>query len=117
METLGRADEDDPERVPADALAEGSAGTGSETYGGFLLRRRSRAAPGLRSTAKQVASVAGRCPHPHHANFRINFENKPPVRLAQRRCDFDGGAGPGKYESEEAVGLRQGRQQLSRLGR
>ena len=47
LEALGRADEDDPQRVPPDAVAEGGAGSGCQTHGGVLLRRRSGASPGM----------------------------------------------------------------------
>ena len=39
LEALGRADEDDPQRVSADALAEGGSGAREEAHGRLLLRR------------------------------------------------------------------------------
>src|SRR5687768_6385398 len=52
LEALGRADEDDPQRVSADALAEGSAAARDQAHGGFLLRRRRRAPARIRPPAE-----------------------------------------------------------------
>src|ERR1700730_18645481 len=54
MEALGRADEDDSQRVPADAVAEGSARPRREAYGGFLLWRRRGAPARLRPATGEV---------------------------------------------------------------
>src|SRR5437870_6621321 len=57
LEDVGRADEDDPQRVSPDAVAERGAGARAETHGGFLLRRGSGAASGLRpATDEAIAS-------------------------------------------------------------
>src|SRR4051812_17436413 len=56
VEAVGRADEDDPQRVPADALAEGSAGVDRQAHGGFLLRGERRPPPRFRAAADQVIS-------------------------------------------------------------
>src|SRR4029079_9340147 len=44
MENVGRPDEDDPERIPPDALAEGGAGADGQADGRFLLQPEPRAA-------------------------------------------------------------------------
>src|SRR5262249_37845788 len=62
VEALGGSDEDDPQRVPTDAVAEGSAGTGRPTYGRFLLRRGRRVTTRIRSSAGEVARAAS-CPN------------------------------------------------------
>ena len=58
LEALGRAHEDDPQRVPPDAVAEGSAGTRRQAHGRLLLRRRRRAAARIRAAADQVSRPA-----------------------------------------------------------
>src|SRR5687767_11665852 len=54
LEAVGRPDEDDPERIPPDALAERSAGADREADGGLLLRRKRGVAARLRAAADQV---------------------------------------------------------------
>src|ERR1700686_5089238 len=54
MEALGRADEDDSQRVPAHAVAEGRARPRREAYGGFLLWRKRGASARLRSPTGEV---------------------------------------------------------------
>src|SRR4029077_5914121 len=51
LEALGRAHEDDPQRVSADAVAERGPAAGREAHGGLLLRRRRRAPSRIRSRA------------------------------------------------------------------
>jgi len=51
MEALGRTPENDLERIPPDAVAEGSAGTDRKAHGRLLLRSQCRATTGLRPTA------------------------------------------------------------------
>src|SRR5262245_55434639 len=58
LENVGRTDEDDPQRVPADALAETGPGAGAEAHGGLLLRRGRRPPARLRPPAGQ--RLAGR---------------------------------------------------------
>src|SRR5207237_1659994 len=60
VEIVGRPDEDDPERVPPDALAEGSAGIDREAHGRLLLRGGRRTAAGVRSATIEIASRATR---------------------------------------------------------
>src|SRR5207248_10209172 len=66
LEALGRAHEDDPERVPPDALAEGSAGPRSQAHGRLFLRRRCGAASRIRPPAGQISihpvTASGRNP-------------------------------------------------------
>src|SRR3954469_2490545 len=57
VEDVGRTPEDDPQRVPLDALAEGSTGADCAADAGLLLRRERRAAAGVRSAAGQVAAT------------------------------------------------------------
>jgi hypothetical protein len=54
VEALGRAHEDDFERVSSDALAEGSAGSHCQTDGRFFLRRGSGSPSRLRPATGQV---------------------------------------------------------------
>src|SRR3954464_5492311 len=54
VEVVGRAHEDDPQRVPPDALAEGGAATRRQAHGGVLLRRRGRTAAWLRAAAREA---------------------------------------------------------------
>src|SRR5690606_32323008 len=61
LEALGRASEDDPERISSDAVAEGGAGADSQAPGGVLLRRRRGTAARLRPAA--VEGVRIRPPH------------------------------------------------------
>src|SRR4029450_3512137 len=58
LAALGRADEDDSERVPSHAVAEGSAGARQEAHGGFLLRRRSGAPTRIRPAAGEIRRLA-----------------------------------------------------------
>src|SRR5688572_24476555 len=51
LEAVGRTPEDDPQRVPPDALAEGSTGTGRPSARGLLLRGERRAAARVRAPA------------------------------------------------------------------
>src|ERR1035437_2187080 len=69
LEALGRPDADAPERVPPDALAEGSPGHGGARDGGVLLRRRggaparlhaARGTPALRPQARRLAAMPSR---------------------------------------------------------
>src|SRR5262245_45385261 len=63
LETLGRTDEDDPQRVPPDAVAEAGTGARAEAHGGLLLRRRRRAPAGVRAAAGQgIRRAAGITP-------------------------------------------------------
>src|SRR5258705_3290179 len=57
VEDVGRADEDDSQRISPDAVAEGGAGADREAHGGFLLRRGRGAAPRLRSAADEIIPV------------------------------------------------------------
>src|SRR4030095_253128 len=54
LEAVGRPAENDSERIPPDAVAEGSAGTEWTAHGGLLLRGHCRTATRLRSTANQI---------------------------------------------------------------
>src|SRR5438874_5091161 len=54
VEALGRADENDPERVPPDAVAERGPGSRRQAHGRFLFWRRRGAAAGLHPAADQV---------------------------------------------------------------
>src|SRR5262245_10282677 len=54
MEAVGGPSENDPERVPPDAVAKGSAGTDWTAHGGFLLRCRRRAASRVCATANKI---------------------------------------------------------------
>src|ERR671931_2604510 len=56
VETLGGADEDDPQRVPPDAVAEGSPGPRRQAHGGFFLRRGRGTAARIRPPANEVIS-------------------------------------------------------------
>src|SRR5262245_23803535 len=58
MEAVGGPSENDSERIPPDALAEGSAGTDWTAHGGFLLRCRRRAATRVCATAIQITPAA-----------------------------------------------------------
>src|ERR1041385_8972921 len=54
VEDVGRPPEDDPQRVPPDALAEGGAGADRQAHGGLLLRRKRGAPARLRSATDEV---------------------------------------------------------------
>src|SRR5688572_16981133 len=62
VEAVGRTAEDDSERVPADALAEGSAGADQPPDGRFLLRRERGAAPRVRAAADEVVETRDPAP-------------------------------------------------------
>src|ERR1051326_1917900 len=64
LEVVGRADEDDPQRVPADALAERGAAAGIETHGGFLLRRGGRPPARIRAASRKTVGAARERPTP-----------------------------------------------------
>src|SRR6185503_14714163 len=57
LEALGGAPEDDPQRIPPDALAEGRPGGDSHADGRLFLRRRIGAAAGLRPSTDEVVSA------------------------------------------------------------
>ena len=65
VEALGGSHEDDPQRVPPDAVAEGSSGSRRQADGRLLLRRRRRAPAWLRSPSRrsrrQTAAQIGNC--------------------------------------------------------
>src|SRR6185503_1038043 len=54
VEDVGRADEDDSQRVSPDAVAERGAGADLEAHGGFLLRPGRGAAAGIRAAADEI---------------------------------------------------------------
>src|SRR5436190_23223948 len=54
MEAVGGPDEDDSQRVPAHALAEGGAGTDRAPHGGLLLRRGRGAAAWVRPATDEI---------------------------------------------------------------
>src|SRR5215510_3861472 len=60
VEDVGRPDEDDPERIPPDAVAEGSAGADWAAHGGLLLRRGRGPAARVRATADKIVRQSGR---------------------------------------------------------
>src|SRR5262245_11565486 len=64
MEAVGRPSENDPERVPPDAVAKGSAGTDWTAHGGFLFRCRRGAAARVCATAIQITPL-GRIRYSH----------------------------------------------------
>src|SRR5688500_10825521 len=76
VETVGRTNEDDPQRVSPDAVAKRGTAARGQAHGGFLLRRRRRAPSGSRSAAGQ------RLGGPVHGNRRIDRKGKPPVCFA-----------------------------------
>src|SRR5262245_29029438 len=55
VEALGGSNEDDPQRVPADAVAEGSPGSRCQAHGRLFLRRGCRVTTWIRPTANQIA--------------------------------------------------------------
>src|SRR5437867_412410 len=57
LEDVGRPDEDDSERVPPDAVAEGGAGIDRAAHGRLLLRRRRGASARLRSAAIEIGTL------------------------------------------------------------
>src|SRR6185436_8943835 len=61
LEALGRAHEDDPQRVSTDALAEGGARPRGQAHGGLLLRRSGGAPSRVCAPANEV-TTAGRAP-------------------------------------------------------
>ena len=61
-EHVGRADEDDPERVPPAAVPERSAGARRQAHGRVLLRRSRRAAARLRPGNTSTRTISDRAP-------------------------------------------------------
>src|SRR5207247_6592657 len=56
LETLGRAHEDDSQRVPPHAVAERSPGTRCQTYGRILLRRRRGLTARVRASTGKIGA-------------------------------------------------------------
>ena len=65
VEALGRANEDDPQRVPPDAVAEGGAGPRRQAHGGLLLRRRRGASARVRARNRR-SDRASNTPEARH---------------------------------------------------
>src|SRR5262249_29450817 len=101
LEAVGRADENDSQRVPSDAVAERGTGARCEAHGGFLLRPGFCPASRLRSAADQIAPTwrnPKRATAPvgtadGHRRFRWISDFTPPSKTAncfsaRTQCGF-----------------------------
>lgn len=118
MEALGRPPENDPERIPSHAVAEGSAGTDRKAHGRFLLRSQCRAATRLRATTDQItpnrwirypARRAGNFPLLHlrlrDVHFAVDAELEAVMSASKRLFDRPGCIARGEDESQIAPAL------------
>ena len=95
MEAVGRPTENDSERIPSNAVAEGSAGTDRTSDGGLLFRGRRRVATRVRATANEITphsrhSVQNRSAVGHGSKSHLALDDEVQHGVGLAKCALDG---------------------------